>query len=219
MSTQKPRVAVVYYSAMGHAWQVARAFAEGAKAEGAETRLRKVRELAPPEVIATNPAWKAHVEETRDVAVATLEDLEWANGYIFGAPTRYGVMAAQLKEFFDESGPLWAQGKLANKPATAFAGAMNPHGGQVNTINSIHSVLQHWGALIVPPGYTDARVYAAGGSPYGVAYTAPKMEGTPVEESVIEVARYMGSRLARYAEVLAANNERLLAPYTGASRS
>ncbi len=125
-------------------------------------------------------------------------------------------MAAQLKQFFDSTGPLWGQGKLSHKPVTAFAGAMNPHGGQVNTINSIYSVMQHWGTIVVPTGYTDSSIYAAGGSPYGVIYTAAARESTSVEEPVLAAARYMGARLARYAEVLAANRERLLsAPGAG----
>lgn len=214
--SEKAKIAIVYYSAMGHAYQVAKAFEAGAKAEGAEVRLRKVKELATPEVIATNPAWKAHLEATKDVPEVTLADLEWANGFIFGSPTRYGVMAAQLKQFFDSTGPLWGQGKLSHKPVTAFAGAINPHGGQVNTINSIYSVMQHWGAIVVPTGYTDSSIYAAGGSPYGVIYTAAARESTSVEEPVLAAARYMGARLARYAEVLAANRERLLsAPGAG----
>ncbi len=214
--SEKAKVAIVYYSAMGHAYQVAKAFEAGAKAEGAEVRLRKVKELATPDVIATNPAWKAHLEATKDVPEVTLADLEWANGFIFGSPTRYGVMAAQLKQFFDSTGPLWGQGKLSHKPVTAFAGAMNPHGGQVNTINSIYSVMQHWGTIVVPTGYTDSSIYAAGGSPYGVIYTAAARESTSVEEPVLAAARYMGARLARYAEVLAANRERLLsAPGAG----
>jgi NAD(P)H dehydrogenase (quinone) len=216
---EKAKIAIFYYSAMGHAYQVAKAFEEGAKAEGAEVRLRKVAELASPEVIATNPAWKANLEATRSIPEATLEDLEWANGYVFGSPTRYGVMAAQMKQFLDSSGPLWAQGKLSHKPVTAFAGAMNPHGGQVNTINSIYAVMSHWGTVVVPSGYTDSSIYAAGGSPYGVIYTASAREATPVEEPVLAAARYMGARLARYAEVLASNRDRLLSALPKGARS
>ena len=217
--SEKAKIAVVYYSAMGHAYQVAKAFEEGARAEGAEVRLRKVKELATPEVVATNPAWKAHLEATKDVPEATLADLEWANGYVFGSPTRYGVMAAQLKQFFDSTGPLWGQGKLSHKPVTAFAGAMNPHGGQVNTISSIYAVMHHWGTIVVPTGYTDSSIYAAGGSPYGVIYTAGARESTSVEEPVLAAARYMGARLARYAEVLAANRDRLLSAPGAGSRT
>ncbi len=206
--SEKARIAVVYYSSTGHSYQVARAFEEGAKSAGAEVRVRRVPELAPAEVVASNPAWKAHAEASAGVPIAALDDLDWANGFVFGSPTRYGCMAAQLKQFLDSSGPLWAQGKLANKAATAFAGAMNPHGGQVNTINSIYAVMQHWGALIVAPGYTDQSIYAAGGSPYGVCYSAP-YGSTKVSEEVAAAARYQGARLARFAEVLASNREKL----------
>jgi len=215
--SEKAKIAIIYYSAMGHAYQVAKAFEEGANAEGAEVRVRKVPELASPDVINTNPAWKAHLEATRSVPEATHADLEWANGYVFGSPTRYGVMAAQMKQFLDSTGPLWGQGKLSHKPVTAFAGAMNTHGGQVNTINSIYSVMSHWGTIVIPSGYTDSSIYAAGGSPYGVIYTAPAREATPVEEPVLAAARYMGARLARYAEVLAGNRDRLLST-TAASK-
>ena len=206
---QKARIAVVYYSSTGHSYQVAKAFEEGARAEGAEVRLRKARELAPAEAIASNPAWKAHAEATRNVPEVTPDDLVWANGFVFGSPTRYGVMTAQMKQFIDSCGPIWMQGKLANKPVTAFSGAMNGHGGQVNTIASIYTVMQHWGAIIVPPGYTDPTVYASGGSPYGVAYSAP-MGSTGVSAEVLATARYMGGRLARFAEVIEANIARLV---------
>jgi len=149
---QKAKVVIVYYSSTGHSYQVAKAYEEGAKSEGAEVRVRKVRELAPAEAIAANPAWKAHLEATKDVPEVTPDDLVWANGYVFGSPTRYGVMTAQLKQFIDTCGPLWMQGKLSHKPVTAFAGASNPHGGQENTIHSIYAVMEHWGIIIVPPG-------------------------------------------------------------------
>ena len=137
------------------------------------------------------------------------DDLVWANGYFFGRPTRYGIMTAQLKQFIDTSGPLWMQGKLAHKPVTAFSGAMNLHGRQENTIHSTYAVMEHWGTIIVPPGYTDPLLYAAGGNPYGVSYTAA-MGSTGVSAEALAAARYMGARLARYAEVLATNAKRLV---------
>ena len=165
------KVLIVFYSATGNALQVAKAVDEGARAAGAETRLRKVRELAPAEVIERMPAWKATAEAMRAIPEAELADLEWADGYVFGSPTRYGVMSSQLKQFFDTTGPLWGQGKLANKAVAAFAGAANAHGGQETTILTIYNVMYHWGAIIVPPGYTDPQIYAAGGNPYGLSYT------------------------------------------------
>jgi NAD(P)H dehydrogenase (quinone) len=192
------KILVVYYSSTGTVYRLANAVVEGARAAGAETRLRKVRELAPEEAIRANPAWVAHRDATRDVPEATLEDLEWADGYVFGTPTRYGNVASQLKQFLDSTGPLWAQGKLANKVAAAFTAAQNPHGGQESTILALHNVFYHWGAIIVPPGYTDPKVFAAGGNPYGVSWSAANGNPPPSPE-VLEAARYLGQRVATVA--------------------
>jgi NAD(P)H dehydrogenase (quinone) len=188
------KIAVIYYSAYGHTYELARAVEDGAKSVGAETRLRKVRELAPDEVIATQKGWADHRVATQHVAEAKLEDLEWADGFAFGTPTRFGGPAAQLKQFIDTTGPLWQKGALANKAVTSFTGAMNPHGGQESTILALNNVFYHWGAIIVPVGYTDPVIYAAGGNPYGTSNTAN--EGT-VAEAVLKAATFQGARLAR----------------------
>jgi len=165
------KVAIIYYSSTGNAYQLVKAAEEGARAAGAETRVRKVRELAPDEAIATNAGWQQHVRSTESVPHATLENLEWSDGYIFATPTRYGNISAQLKQFLDASGPLWAQGKLANKAVAGIAGAGNAHGGQETTLLALYNSMYHWGAVVVAPGYTDSLLYAAGGNPYGVSYT------------------------------------------------
>jgi NAD(P)H dehydrogenase (quinone) len=200
-------IAVVYYSSTGNAYTVAQALAEGAASTGAEVRLRKVRELAPPEAIATNKGWEQHLVATQHVLEATLDDLAWADGFAFGTPTRFGAMSAQLKQFLDTSGPLWMQGKLADKAATAFAGASYAHGGQETTLMTIYNMMYHWGAIIVPPSYTDPAIGKAGGNPYGTSYTDPRGGELPPE--LFAAARYQGVRLARYAEVLAANRAAL----------
>src|ERR1700730_9965617 len=153
------RIAIVYYSSTGHTYQVARAIEEGAVEAGAEVRLRKVRETAPADIIAANPAWKEHSEITRDIQEATLDDLAWADGFIFGTPTRFALPSAQLKQFIDTTGPLWVQGKLQDKAAAAFTGAGNLHGGQESTLLAMHNVFYHWGSIIVPVGYTDKLLY------------------------------------------------------------
>ena len=201
------KIAVIYYSATGNAYQVALAVAAGATAAGAEARVRKVRELAPEEAIASNKGWGAHRTATQHVDEATLADLEWADGFAFGTPTRFGVMSAQLKQFLDTTGPLWAKGALANKAVTAFTGASYPHGGQEATLFSIYTVAYHWGAIVVPPSYTDPSIGKAGGNPYGTSYTDPR--GATLPDEVIAAARYQGMRLARYAAVLAANPAQL----------
>jgi NAD(P)H dehydrogenase (quinone) len=195
-------VTIVYYSSTGHTWQIARAVEQGARAAGAETRLRKVRELAGVEAIAAKPAWKEHLEATRDVPEATLDDLDWADGFVFGTPTRFGLPTAQLKQFIDTLGPLWAQGKLQDKAAAAFTGAGNVHGGQEATLLALHNVFYHWGSIIVPVGYTDKLLYAAGGNPYGVSFTDGRGKGLPEEK--LAAARFQGQRVSRFASLLAA---------------
>jgi NAD(P)H dehydrogenase (quinone) len=197
-------VAVVYYSSTGHVHQLATAVAEGAEEAGNEVRLRRVPELAPEEVVRSQDAWHEHAVAVRDVVEeATLDDLEWADGYAFGTPTRYGTPAAQLKQFIDTTGPLWAQGKLADKPATAFTSAQNRHGGQESTILALNNVFYHWGAVIVAPGYTDPLLYGSGGNPYGTSYVAGQEIAKELPAEILEAARYQGRRLGEFTVRLA----------------
>ncbi|MDP9869935.1 MULTISPECIES: NAD(P)H:quinone oxidoreductase [Streptosporangium] len=190
------KVAVIYYSATGSVHALAQAVAEGAASAGAEVRLRRVAELASDSAIAQNPQWRRHVDATTSITQASVEDLAWADAFAFGTPTRFGAPAAQLKQFIDQAGGLWQEGGLADKPVTAFTSAFNRHGGSEATILSLGNVFYHWGALIVPPGFTDPAVYAAGGNPYGTSFvTGPTGDGP--DAAALEAARYQGRRLAR----------------------
>jgi NAD(P)H dehydrogenase (quinone) len=162
---------VIYYSSTGTNYQLAQWAAEGAKQAGAEVKVVKVAELAPAATIASNPGWSAHVEATIDVPTVRPDDMEWADAYIFATPTRFGNMAAQMKQFIDSIGGLWFQGKLTNKVVSAMSSAGNPHGGQEATILSLYTTMYHWGAIIAAPGYTDPVTYTAGGNPYGTSVT------------------------------------------------
>ncbi|WP_314614515.1 NAD(P)H:quinone oxidoreductase [Streptomyces stackebrandtii] len=193
------KVAVIYYSATGAVHQLAQAVAEGAEKAGAEVRLRRVPELAPDAAIDANPAWRAHVDATGDVEIATLDDLEWADAYALGSPTRFGNVAAQLKQYVDTSGGLWQRGVMADKAATAFTSAHNVHGGNESTLLALYNTFHHWGSVIVSPGFTDPAVYAAGGNPYGTSH--PAANGAP-EENVLQAARYQGARLTKIAKRL-----------------
>src|SRR5690625_2413007 len=113
------KLAVVFYSKGGTNYQLAKWAAEGAKEAGAEAKILKVEELAPESVISGDEGWKATIEATKDVPVATSEDLEWADAIIFSVPTRFGVMASQMKQFLDIQGGLWASGKTVNKVVSA----------------------------------------------------------------------------------------------------
>ena len=190
------KVAVVYYSATGNVYKLAQAVEEGAKEAGAEVRFRKVRELAPEEAIKSNQGWSDHALMTEDVPEAQLDDLEWADAYIFGTPTRFGNVSSQLKQFMDTTGGLWFQGKLADRVVGVFTSASTLHGGQETTIASLFNVFAHWGAIIVPLGYTDEAIFTAG-NPYGASST-----GEPTEEE-LAAARHQGRRIAEKAEALA----------------
>lgn len=187
------KIAIIYYSATGNVHRIALAVAEGAEKAGAEVRLRRVAELAPDSAIDANPAWRAHLEATADVELATHNDLTWADAYAFGTPTRYGNVASQLKQFLDSTGQLWLNGAIAGKPATAFTSAINVHGGNESTLLALYNTMYHWGSIIVPPGYLDPSVSAAFGNPYGTAHPS---SGGPPTEQLLAAARFQGSRLA-----------------------
>ncbi len=192
------KVAVIYYSATGAVRALAEAVAAGAASAGAEVRLRRVADLAPAAQATAEPATATQAATTGPAtappATASRGDRAWADAFAFGTPTRFGTPAAQLKQFIDGSVGLWREGRLADKPVTAFTSAHNRHGGSEATILSLGNVFYHWGALIVPPGYTDPVVYAAGGNPYGTSTTG----GTP-DEAALDAARYQGRRLAEIA--------------------
>jgi NAD(P)H dehydrogenase (quinone) len=192
------KVAVIYYSATGNVHLLAQAVAEGAQRVGAEVRRRHVAELAPEEAIAKNQAWAAHRDQVKDDQVAELADLEWADAYIFGTPTRFGNVASQLKQFLDQAGGLWYEGKLADKIVAGFTSTQNDHGGQETTLLALYNTMYHWGSIIVPMGYTDPVLFAAGGNPYGVSSTqAPGVEH-------LEAAKYLGRRVVAVADRLVA---------------
>src|SRR6266511_77828 len=196
------RVAVIYYSATGNVHGLAKAVAEGAEHAGAEVRLRHVEELASGLLISQNQHWGRHRSRVADAPIATLDDLEWATGIAFGTPTRFGNVAAQLKQFIDQAGRLWQEGKLADKVATSFTSSYTPHGGQESTVLALNNTLYHWGMLILPLGYTVHEVFAAGGNPYCASFVSDHSVAGP-DAAALAVARYQRERLDHYAAVIA----------------
>jgi len=193
-----PRIAVIFYSATGNVAAMAEALAAGAREAGAEVRVRPVAELAPPDAIARNPRWQAWVEGNPYDREAQLADLEWADGFAFGTPTRFGGPAAQLKQFLDTAGGLWFQRKLADKVGTAFVSASTSHGGLESTVLAINNVFYHWGSIVLPLGYggdpSDGRLMGSG-NPYGASFVS-RSSSTPDEEA-LTASRLQGERLAR----------------------
>jgi NAD(P)H dehydrogenase (quinone) len=197
------RIAVIYYSATGNVHALANAVAEGAESAGAEVRVRQVEEIASEQLISQNQHWGRHRAAVRDMPDATLADLEWADGIAFGTPTRFGNVAAQLKQFMDQAGDLWETGRLADKLATSFTSSQTEHGGQETTLLALNNTFYHWGMVVVPLGYTVHEVYASGGNPYGTSYTSGRNLPGALPEDTLKVARAQGARLARFAAVIA----------------
>lgn len=189
-----PKVAIIYCSATGTTYRLAQAVEAGAKEAGAETKLLKVHELAPEEAIQSNAGWASHRLETQDVPEAQIADLEWADAVIFGTPTRFGLPTAQLKQFIDQTGGLWFQGKLANKIGSSFTSASTAHGGQESTLLALNNTFYHWGAIIVAPGYLDPIQFQAG-NPYGTSFVSNNGELKP-DEIALKAALFQGRRVA-----------------------
>jgi NAD(P)H dehydrogenase (quinone) len=188
---QHVNAAIIYYSSTGTVHALAQAAAEGAEKAGAQVRLRKVAELAPPEAINARPDWARHIQDTAEVAEASLDDLDWADVVLFGTPTRFGNPASQLRAFIDTTGALWLAGKLAGKVYSAFTASNTTHGGQESTILALGNTFYHWGGIIVAPGYTDPVQFKLG-NPYGTSHVTG--EGPP-DDLVLEAAHYQ-ARLA-----------------------
>jgi NAD(P)H dehydrogenase (quinone) len=196
--------AIVYYSATGTVHALAQAAAEGAEKAGAQVRLRRIAESAPPQAIDANPAWGRYLRDTADIPEAGLDDLAWADVVLFGTPTRFGNVAAQLKAFIDSTGPLWAQGGLAGKVYSAFTASNTAHGGQESTLLALGNVFYHWGGIIVPPGYTDPVQFSSG-NPYGTSHVAG---GGPPGDIALQAARHQARRAVETAASLKAGTGR-----------
>ncbi len=194
----KVKLAIIYYSANGANYKMAKWAEEAAKEAGAEVRLAKVPELIPQELIDNNPKMKEVAELTKDVPIATSDDLEWADAMIFSAGARFGNVPSQMKNFFDMQGGLWAEGKLANKVVSGMSSAQNPNGGQEGAVKAMYSTFMHWGAIVAAPGYTDGSAFAAGGNPYGTSTTV-SAEGEILDD--IEAAvKHQARRTLQVAE-------------------
>ncbi len=194
---EKVKLAVIYYSSTGTNYQLAKWAEEGALEAGAEVKVLQVQELAPEAAINSNPLWKSNVENTKDVPVAKSEDLEWADAIIFSAPTRFGNLPSQMKQFIDTQGGLWAQGKLTNKVVSAMSSAQNSHGGQEATIKALYTSMMHWGAIIVAPGYTDQSAFTSGGNPYGTSVTLD--QNNKMVEDVKDAVKHQAKRTVEVA--------------------
>ena len=200
-----PKILIPFYSRSGTVARLAEAIAEGARAEGAEVRLRRAREVVSADVIASVPGWKEGADALNAKYEApTIEDAEWADAVIFGTPTRFGSVSSELKAYIDSLGGLWQQGKLVGKAGSAFAGSSQPHGGNESTVISLWNPLAHLGFIIVPTGYADGVMFAGAGSPYGASVVSGHPPSGPTEAEVA-VAKFQGKRVTQVAKKLIAS--------------
>ena len=182
------RILVVFYSKTGHMLKMARSIAKDVEASGAELRLRKAAELAPAEVIDKNPEWKAMHQQMSDIPDAVVEDLVWMDGLIVGSPTRFGNMAAPMRNFWDATGKLWMEGTLIGKTVSAFSSAEMIHGGQEATLLSMYPTFLAHGMIIVGIPGNVKELYKSG------SYYGALSSGEPNETDLV-VSRSMTQRL------------------------
>ena len=198
------KVLVLYYSAYGHIEKMAEAVAEGARSTGAKVDIKRVPELVPDEV-----AKASYYKMDQAAPIATPADLENYDAIIVGAGTRYGTVASQMRNFWDQTGGLWAQGKLVGKVGSVFTSSNTQHGGQESTILSTQIVLLHQGMVIVglPYAFQGQMMMTeiTGGSPYGASTIAGADGSRQPSENELAGARYQGRHVAEIAGKLAAS--------------
>ncbi|MGA9871528.1 MAG: NAD(P)H:quinone oxidoreductase [Rhodococcus sp. (in: high G+C Gram-positive bacteria)] len=197
------KIAIIYYSSTGHGTTMANKLAEAATAAGAEVRVRHVAETRDPSTFAENPAWTANYEATKDLPAATGDDIVWADGVVFGSPTRFGSTAGPFQNFMDSLGGYWARGELANKAYAAFTSSQTAHGGQETTLIGLYTSLMHFGGVLVPPGYTDGLKFADG-NPYGVSHVTGPENQNELDDATSAALEHMVTRVVKMASALAA---------------
>jgi len=200
------KVQVVFYSSYSHTYQMAEAIAAGAREVGdVEATLLQVPELMPPDVLEKSGVGAAR-KAFAQVPVARVEQLVEADAIIFGTPTRFGNMAAQMRNFLDQTGGLWAKGLLIGKIGSVFASTATQHGGQESTLLSFHTTLLHHGMIVVGVPYSETRqttlTEISGGSPYGATTIAGSDGSRQPSENELAIARFQGRHVATLAAAL-----------------
>jgi NAD(P)H dehydrogenase (quinone) len=200
---EHPKVLIAFYSRNGSTAALAEAVAEGARSAGAEVKLRRVDEFVSDAVIAQVPGWKESRERLKSkYAPPTTDDAAEADAIVFGTPTRFGNVSAELKSYIDSFGGLWAQGKLNGKVGSCFVSTSTIHGGQETTLLTLYAPMAHLGFIIVPTGYTDPVFFAAS-TPYGASTVSGQTNEMPTDNDLI-AARHQGKRVAQVAAALKA---------------
>ncbi|MBN1918816.1 MAG: NAD(P)H:quinone oxidoreductase [Verrucomicrobia bacterium] len=202
------KVQIIFYSMYGHIYRMAEAVAEGAReVPGAEVQLYQVPELVPDEALKKSGAAKAR-EAFKHIPIATVAQLPEADALIFGTPTRFGMMAAQMRNFLDQTGKLWTASSLVGKVSSVFASTATQHGGQETTITSFHATLLHLGMIVVGVPYSETRLMemgeVSGGTPYGATTLAGPDGSRMPSGNELAIARFQGRHVAQIARDLLA---------------
>lgn len=196
------KVLVLYYSSYGHVERLAYAVAEGAREAGAQVDVKRVPELVPPEV-----AEKSGYKLDQPAPIATVDELAGYDAIVIGTPTRFGNMAAQMKNFLDQTGGVWFQGKLTGKVGSVFTSTASQHGGQESTLLATQIVLLHHGMVIVGLPYAfqglTTLTEITGGTPYGASTLAGGDGSRQPSENELAGARFQGKHVAEIAGKLA----------------
>jgi NAD(P)H dehydrogenase (quinone) len=196
------KVLIVYYSMFGNVYKMAKFVAEGVRqAKGAEPVIRTVKEIIPDSVIQSREDLKKGRDMQKDVPLVTETDFRQADAVIFGTPTRFGNVCAQLKGQIDHLGDLWGKGELEGKPAGVFVSTASLHGGQETTILTLMAVLIHLGFIVVGVPYSVKELFStqAGGSPYGPGHVAGPDGQREIDEEEKAICRALGKRVAEVA--------------------
>ncbi len=196
------KILVVYYSMYGHVETLAKAVAEGAeKVTGTEVTLKRV-----PELMTKEQAEQAGAKLDQEAPVASPQELADYDAIIFGTPTRYGNMCAQMRQFLDQTGGLWAKGKLIGKVGSVFTSTGSQHGGQETTLTSFHTNLFHFGMVVVGVPYSVSELTnmeeITGGTPYGASTLAGGDGSRKPTENELNIARFQGEHVAKVANKL-----------------
>jgi NAD(P)H dehydrogenase (quinone) len=200
------KIHVVFYSMYGHVWEMARAVAEGAgQIDGVQVDMFQVEELVPEDKLRASGAWEAR-QEFADLPVYTPEDFAEADGFLFGTPTRFGNMCAQMRQLFDRTSGQWMDGTLIGKVGSVFCSTASQHGGQETTITSFHNTLIHHGMVIVGCPYSEQRLLEmgeiTGGTPYGATTMAGSDGSRRPSENELAIARFQGRHVAEITQKL-----------------
>lgn len=195
--TDPVNVSVIYYSATGTVAELARTLSDESEKAGAKVRLRKVAELAPDE---SNPAWRANRDATQDIPEAVPDDVLWADAVLFGTPTRWGNVSAQLKHFIETLAGPGMKGDLRDKAFSGFTASASPHGGQETTLLALYNTVHHIGGIVVAPGYTEPSKFIDG-NPYGTSHVTAGGRN-PVDDIARTAARVQAKRLVAVAGAL-----------------